>query len=160
MPGPCPQPPLGMYACFLSGPSGRGRLQWAWSCWQRQGTTQRCRGCFLHLISITQVFWAAWTVQRRQQLQLPCTAACTGLLQHPIPSCSGPWCPECSSMAWDLGDNQPSIPCPTPSQALHIPGEEGGKALQSLPVPDLTWTAAPPLPTPGLHCSGCWEAEE
>lgn len=125
-----------VHARFFSGPSGSGRRRWAWSCWPRRGTTPHCRGCFRRRISTTQACWAAWTALPQRQLPPPCTAACTGLLQRPIPSCSGPWCLACSSTAWGPGDSPPSIPCPTPFQAPRTPGEEQEEratALQSLP---------------------------
>lgn len=140
---------------FFAGPSGSGRPRWAWSCWPRRGTTRRCRGCFRRLISTTQACWAAWTALRPPRLPQPCTAACTGLLPRPIPSCSGPWSPACSSTAWGPGASRPSIPCPTPSQAPRTPGEErttGSTAVPSpSPLPDRT--AAPPLPAPGCGAS-------
>lgn len=109
--------------CF-SGPSGNGRPRWDWSCWLRRGTTRRCRGCSRRLISTTQACWAAWTARPQRLLRPPCTAACTGLLLRPTPSCSVPWCPVCSSTAWGPGGSRPSIPCPTPFQAPRTPGEE------------------------------------
>lgn len=132
---------------FLSEPSGSGRLQWAWSCWPRPGTTPRCRGCFRRLISTTQAYWAAWTVLLPRRRPRPCTAACTGLLQHPIRSCSGRWYPECSSTAWGLGVSRPSTLCPTPSQAPLIPGEEG----RTVPQPSRFPPRPGQLPRLSLH---------
>lgn len=153
VPGHCPQLQGARTPAFISGPSGSGRLRWAWSCWPRQGITRHCRGCFRRLISTTQACWAAWTVLPPRRPPPPCTAACTGLLLHPIPSCSGPWCPECSSTAWGLGDSRPSIPCPTPSQAPRIPGEEQ-VTVPPCPLPDPdSCPSSPGTRLSGLPCS-------
>ena len=149
-----PQPWGARTSAFFSGPSGSGRPRWAWSCWLRRGITRHCRGCFHRLISTTQACWAAWTALRPRRPPPPCTAACTGLLPRPIPSCSGPWCPECSSTAWGPGDSRPSIPCPTPSQVPRTPGEERACRHPPCPLPDLdSCPSSPPTRQSGLPCS-------
>lgn len=157
MPDCPPQPPPARSLTrFLSEPSGSDRPQWAWSCWQRPGTTPLCRGCSRRLISTTQACWAAWTAPQRRRRPRPCTAACTGLLRHPTRSCSGRWCPASSSTAWGLGDSRPSTLCPTPSQAPRIPGEEGG----TVPKPSSSHSAPDSCPaSPRTRPTGI-EADE
>lgn len=118
----------------------------AWSCWLRRGNYSALQRMFPSPYFYHQACWAAWTALRRRRPLPPCTAACTGLLPRPIPSCSGPWCPECSSGLGPGG--QPALnPLSNPIPGTPHPPVKSEPA--DPPDPSPTRTAVPPLPQPG-----------
>lgn len=125
---------LNLRLSAFTGQSGRDRRRWDSSCWRKQETIPRCRGCSRPRISTRRAWCPTWTPEQ--------PSTCTEAPLRPRPPCRDPWSRGSCCTACREAASRPRLRLLCPQCQACYPGQvSSGEPAPADHFPTLTKAA-------------------